>query len=1268
MPVESRAPLAGNRRFEILRTIGSGGMGVVYEAIDRERGATVALKTLRTIDPANVLRFKNEFRALQDIHHPNLVTLGELFEEDGSFFFTMELVRGETFLRWVRPERAPLSPGEGGESVAQGEESDAIAGGLDEARLRAALIGLARGLIALHRTGRVHRDIKPSNVLVTPEGRVIILDFGLITAASATSEDSGRRSSLGLDRDAPPSSRAPRVEETHATSIVGTAHYMAPEQAARRAVGPAADWYSVGAMMYLALTGTYPFNATSEAVIKLKQRLEPAPPRRVVEGLPSDLEALCTALLRRDPAARPSGVEVLERLGAALDATCDLAPSELPFVGRGAELAVLRAAFDEVRAGAAAIVLIEGESGLGKSALMHAFLSSIDAEALVLWGRCYERESVPFKAFDAIIDALAAHLGRRPIEEIAPLLPEGFDALADSFLVLRQVHTRAAIHHALMGSPQHEGAPPADPQALRERMFSALRALLSRLAGERPTVIAIDDLQWSDADSSAMLADLLRAPETPSVLFMGASRTDSGRVSRARDVRSALPPEITRVIRLDGLADNEVRRLLVAIMEQVAREGGAREEIDADAIVAEAHGHPLFLDALARHRAARASSRRGEALKLDDALWVRVEALDHAARRLLELVAVAGAPIDAALAASATASRADDLLRPLASLRAARLVRGSGDLIEAYHDRVRETILRRIEPSVRRAWHGRIALAMETSGADVPREALAYHWGEAGDTKRAAEYMIAAGDDAAIASAFDRAAEHYRSAIMLYGGERSVRRTTQRKLAEALSNAGRSSEAARVFVEASHGEEAGTALELRRRAAECYLRSGYVDEGLAHLRHVLAAYQIELPRTPALALAVLLFRRAELRVRGFDFTPRREEEIPRDELARIDVLWSSAIGLGMVDTIRGAALQTHHLLLALKAGDTYRVARALALEIPFVATGGGPARARVYELLANARAVSARAASPHAVGLCEASECAAEFVLGRFDVSLAAGDRADRILREQCVNVPWELGSTMTFLAWDVWFMGDVAELSRRVPVYLREAEDRGDRYLLANLKTGYPNNHHLIAGRVDQARASLDEALRGWSTEEGFHLQHYYDMYGRAAHALYVGDGRAAHRVVMDRWPALKASMTLRIQHVHLMARYVRGASTFAALVGGATTMGSRAEVARLIEADARAIEQAHMPWSEGFPCALRGALAALRGDLGRAAAHYRSAAILFARAGMALYAAAARRRYGAVIGGDEGRSIVDAADVWMRERGVASPQSLTDLLIPGC
>ena len=169
----SREPLTipeANRLgdYELIRELGRGGMGVVYEARHRETGNQVALKTLPTgghgqeVNADKLYRFRKEFRRLSEINHPNLVGMQTLEVDGDQWFFTMDVIDGTDFLSYVRP----------------GDQ-------LDESRLRDALEQLARGVLALHRRGIIHRDLKPSNVLVADDGTVSILDFGLVVGDAA---------------------------------------------------------------------------------------------------------------------------------------------------------------------------------------------------------------------------------------------------------------------------------------------------------------------------------------------------------------------------------------------------------------------------------------------------------------------------------------------------------------------------------------------------------------------------------------------------------------------------------------------------------------------------------------------------------------------------------------------------------------------------------------------------------------------------------------------------------------------------------------------------------------------------------------------------------------------------------------------------------------------------------------------------------------------------------------------------------------------------
>jgi serine/threonine protein kinase len=255
-------------------------MGVVYEAFDEANGAPVALKLLPVVSPEMLLRFKREFRAVADVRHPNLVRLGDLVAEGSQWFFTMELVQGidlMSYVRGVEPAGRPsvtprlasdaptpiVKPGEATRRYdpATGLPVGAVGPSYREDRLRPVMAQLARALSALHAAGCVHRDVKPSNVLVTAEGRAVLLDFGLVSAASIETTQSG----------------------------AGTPEYMAPEQVAMQPVNAAADWYAFGVILFELCTGRLPFEGLPHEILYRKQHGRAPRVAAMAPGVPPDL-------------------------------------------------------------------------------------------------------------------------------------------------------------------------------------------------------------------------------------------------------------------------------------------------------------------------------------------------------------------------------------------------------------------------------------------------------------------------------------------------------------------------------------------------------------------------------------------------------------------------------------------------------------------------------------------------------------------------------------------------------------------------------------------------------------------------------------------------------------------------------------------------------------------------------------------------------------------------------------------------------------------
>ncbi|HEY5952620.1 MAG TPA: protein kinase, partial [Kofleriaceae bacterium] len=773
----SRTRLAGNR-FTIVRRLGAGGMGVVYEALDRDSGSAVALKTLTHITPDALYRFKKEFRAHHELHHPNLVSLGELIAEGDEWFLTMELVCGCDFLRYVRRDARvdvpdPVSPS-ADTLQAMRVGASASSGTVDLQRLRDALRQLAIGVSALHRAGTIHRDIKPSNVLVDGAGRVVIVDFGLATP----------------DRDA-------RFESTQ--NFVGTAAYMAPEQADSEGVGPEADWYAVGVMLYEALTGRLPFDGTAFEVLLAKRSQDPVPPNELAPDVPDDLSSLCRALLCRAPSQRAGLDEIMAVVGIREPATrpsqrASTEPGAQVF-GRDDELRLLSDAAAQSRAGQLVTVLLEGEAGVGKTTVVRRFLDLLTRQhpdVVVLAGRCYERESVPYKAFDGILDALTRELVHAPLAEAAAMVPVMGSLLAQVFPVLCRVE-------AFANAPSLARVA-AEPHEQRRRLFEAVRELFVRLSERRAVVIAIDDMQWADAESLALLRVLGRAPDAPACLIVMTARG-------GLNIDDTLPD--VRHIRLRPLASADARQYAQTLLQDVSASADV-----AVAIADEAAGHPLFIDALARY----VTSTRDAVIanvRLEDVLWQRIEGLPPSAGALLEVVAVAGEPIRQHVAVKAADLATADVAAALNALRSTSLIKTDGaradDRIEVFHDRIRETIVARVAADVIRDRHARVAAALETCDDSKP-EVLALHWQAAGQPKRAAEYARNAGAAAAAALAFDKAVRFYRAALEMGDYDAQQRRSLTIRLAEALAAAGRGAEAAHEFFAAASDLSAEEAL------------------------------------------------------------------------------------------------------------------------------------------------------------------------------------------------------------------------------------------------------------------------------------------------------------------------------------------------------------------------------------------------------------------------------------------------------------------------
>ncbi len=1287
-------------------------MGVVYEALDVERGVHVALKTVLHRDADALARFKHEFRALQGIHHPNLVELGELLGDADDVFFTMELVEGVDLLTWVRgdhsretasaPESATAVDGPPNRSapardldtvvdkpsswasgsaralggvpslasfssaeaptevtVAAPDVGEVSIGSLppaafDEARLRDAFRLVALGLTALHDAKRIHRDVKPSNVRVTPEGRVVLLDFGLVFESGSPDHST----ELG---------------------VVGTPAYMAPEQASSAPVGAEADWYSVGAMLYQCLTGRLPFEGATLAVMMAKQYKDPPAPSAVASGMPADLDALCVELLRFDAGARPNGREILRRLNAAgsADASGPVSvsqPGSAPFVGRAHELGELERGFVQSATEAVTIALY-GESGVGKTCLVRRFLEKnlqSRPDALILTGRCYEREAVPYKAFDEVIDTLSRKLARLGKDEALALIPPGVEAAAQLFPALCRVP----------GISQGAVASHADPHQRPRPAVQAIPGLFGRIANQRRLVILIDDLQWTDADSLSLLVEILRPPDAPRLLLLatlrpGASAPTTAPASNASPelpvLLASLPGDV-RPVKIGRLAPADARQLAVSLLKRAS----PALIPDAEAIASEAEGHPLFIDELVRHAAlaTAAATTTGEgspaaAPRLDDALWARVLRLERAERRVLDAACVLGAPTPQELVAQAAGLEMREFARAVSLLRTSNLVRTGGarvtDAIEPYHDRVREAVVARLTDLERRECHERIASAFEASKAYDP-ETLAVHWAGAGQEAKASRYTVVAAEQASQALAFERAARLYQRAIDLAPEDDARRRPLRKRLGEALANTGQGPLAAAEYERAAVGASAVEALDLRRRAAEQLLRSGQLEQGLTTTRAVLTAVGLSLPRTTFRALLLLLFYRLVLALRGTGYTKRDESDIAPNELTRLDVCWSVSFTLPYADILRGAVFQTLHVLLALRAGEPTRVARALATEAAYQGTRGVAAWPRTERALARAQEAAERTGQPYTRAMALVCSGIAHCMNLRFAGAIERLEVAIDIFREKCPGTAWEITTSQFFLFVSQWYACRFVDLRARHENALKDAIERGDTYGAVVLRVGVLNRIWWLGGDPERARRELEAARAAWPTN-GYHMIHFHLAVAECYVDLFEGHWERAHRHAEAQGPALRRSLLAHAEALRLewLGLSLRTAIAAAAAIGDKRPAERDAllhEADKLLKGYGAAADH---PVNRPMLLSARASIAATRGQTDDARALLERMADAPDSEEGWVARECARWILGRLRGGIEGEGQVRAVHARFVERGITTDRRAPLVLFPG-
>jgi len=676
--------------YDIEREIGRGGMGTVYLA-NSPRGR-VALKLIHPhlVDREGFLRrFRREAEIGSRIVHDNVVRVlgAESLEIDGRSirFLVMEYVEGRT-LRLLQEDL----------------------GVVPEALVREIAQQAASGLEAIHAAGIVHRDLKPENLLITDDHRVRIMDLGVarVVAGAETLTREGQ--------------------------FAGTLHYAAPEQFRRGKVGPAADLYSLGLVLYELSTGENPFRGDDPAAV-MRAHLEVTPPRaskRRAE-ISSFFSEVLAALLEKAPGERIGSAaalrEVLEdekrgawwaerqlvvlREGSRIPRVS--VRRETALYGRATELKTLRQIWRQARDGEGNTILVEGEAGVGKTRLVDAFLDGLgDEGAHVLYG-----SYPPSGGLGGLSDALLGHFDSENLEAaIAPHLA-ATPSLVPAFAAL--------LRHQ---------SPPAGAAEITGESHSAVFGQLMRgLAAERPLLWVVEDLHFADANSRRIVLSLARALEGKRVLLLLTTRPD-------------LPDgELSQLSRLTGFRRMPLPRLspreVVRLLRDAFRSEALAEKLGVK-IAYKSDGVPFFVFEMIRglkegqfieelpdgsYVESRVIREIEVPSAVRDLIGVRLADLTVEDRNLLDVAAVVGFEFDPDLVARTLGRPRVVVLQALADIeRRSGVVLSVGRQCRFDHHQIQEVVYGELSQALREEYHSLVAEAFaEREAADsagVPRE------------------------------------------------------------------------------------------------------------------------------------------------------------------------------------------------------------------------------------------------------------------------------------------------------------------------------------------------------------------------------------------------------------------------------------------------------------------------------------------------------------------------------------------------------------------
>lgn len=725
---------------------------MVFKAFDTQQDKTVAVKVLSrhalSYDEEIKRRFQREASAGMQLEHPNIVKIFEAEEADGEFFISMEYIDGKTLRQLLRDN--PLTP----------QKVIEIA------------ITVCEALTEAHKMGIIHRDIKSENIMLTSQGVVKVMDFGLAKILDASV----------LTREG---------------EMLGTPAYMSPQQAIGEAIDHRSDIFSLGVVLYELLTGKLPFTGDYEmAVLYAVLNEEPIGIRELNSEIPKALEQVILKALAKELQQRYQNTEEfigdLTKIKTYLETEEWIPSTDLELVaavevgrmeergflarlvGRDSQFETLKSLLNLTNVGEGQTIFIGGEAGIGKTRLvweLERFAKTLKVRTLT--GRCLFRQGVyPYQPFVEAVREYFDIKGVETGEKLEEFIHEKAPELTPLLPVIRLFLNIKDKENIVIES--------------KEQLWDAIFKLIVKISHERALILFIDDLHWADEDTLNLFYYTARNTTRSKVMIIGTYRPEDvqekveGKVHPLIDIQHEMSRAgILTVIELDRLTVSEIREMASSLFENADF-----DESFYDTLYIETEGNPFFVMETLKlfkteeviekenggYRLREDYDRMTIPSKVHDIVIRRVKRLTDEEREILEIGAVEGEAFHSGTIVNCLEINRMQLLRKLQALeREHHIIHPQEKMYRFDHGKIREILYNTITPELRTEYHLRIGnyLADTYAGDERLVPNIANHLLEGGEDQKALPFLIKAGEHAKIVFANEQAVECYQKALAI---------------------------------------------------------------------------------------------------------------------------------------------------------------------------------------------------------------------------------------------------------------------------------------------------------------------------------------------------------------------------------------------------------------------------------------------------------------------------------------------------------------------